>query len=173
MSRLNYGLEFCKSENIINFYLEYFERFFASKGFVVHCANAGYVLIFFTSLIVSGQVFGADIEPELFHFDCERVDAGFKQPLEVNCGNILIEMNGGELCCKGSAEIVSCLTNSKCAICKQGRGIANSATDGDTNETKNNINNFGTHIAHWPWGWIVLLIALCILIALTFELRGW
>ena len=94
-------------KNIGNNLLKNFEWLSPLKSFkVVHGSNARYALILFASGIISGQAFGADVKPELFHFDCERVDARLKQPLEVDGGFVLIEANGGKVRCKGGAEIV-------------------------------------------------------------------
>lgn len=112
---------------------------------VVHCSNASYGLILFTSIVVSGQVFGADVKPELFHFDCERVDAGLKQPLDFNGGLILIEANGGKIWCKGRTEIVGGLfvrpnVSEANSILKIDTGNAKSETIGN-NDAEQSASN--------------------------------
>ena len=90
----------------MNFIFKHLERLFSAKRFVVHCANAGYRLVLLACLVVSGPVIGANVEAKPLHFDCERVEAGFKTPLNVGGGLVLIEPDGGTVWCKSSAQVV-------------------------------------------------------------------
>ena len=95
-------------KNSENIFLKYFEWFHPVEAIkIVHCTNARYALVVFASVFISGHVFGADVEPKLLHLDCKRIHSGFKQSLEINSGYIFINASGGEIWCKGGAEIGS------------------------------------------------------------------
>ena len=91
------------SESRFMKHLKWFHPVEAIK--VVHCANARYALIFLASIFVVGDVFGVDVEPELLHFDCKRIDSRFKQSLEIDSRYTLIDASGGKIWCKDSAEM--------------------------------------------------------------------
>ena len=122
----------------MNFIFKHLERLFSAKRFLVHCANAGYRLVLLACLVVSGPVIGANVEAKPLHFDCERVEAGFKTPLNVGGGLVLIEPDGGKVWCESSAQPAGCLTSGgdkakADGVVKLNGGVAEYETKGNQN----------------------------------------
>jgi hypothetical protein len=76
----------------MNFFLKHLAGSLVSK-LVVFISNAGNIFIFLTCCIVNGQVFGADVKPELCHVGSERVDANLKDFLNFSGGLCLTEFD--------------------------------------------------------------------------------